>query len=221
MPASWASTWLASDLLEGSVAPNGPTSLMTETLRRRRLLEISFQALTCSAAVWIAPLRASALGGTLPSLQEPAPGFRLDGVEPSPGGTAKPVTLGLDDCRGSWLVLYFYPRDFTSGCTLEARGFQRDLPRFEAAGTRVIGISADDPEQHAEFCGSEGLRYTLLSDPGGLVSQRYGSWIPPYSQRHTFLIDPQGVLRASWVAVRPAGHSQEVLAELQRLQASA
>jgi peroxiredoxin Q/BCP len=221
MLSSWASTWLASDLLEGSVAPNGPTSLMTETLRRRRLLEISFQALTCSAAVWIAPLRASALGGTLPSLQESAPGFRLDGVEPDPGGTARPVTLGLDDCRGSWLVLYFYPRDFTSGCTLEARGFQRDLPRFEAAGTRVIGISADDPEQHAEFCGSEGLRYTLLSDPGGLVSQRYGSWIPPYSQRHTFLIDPQGVLRASWVAVRPAGHSQEVLAELQRLQASA
>ena len=191
-------------------------------MRRRRLLESGFQALILSAsAIGSVPSRVWALGGTLPSLQAPAPDFRLDGVTPGPGGAPEPVTLCLEDCRGSWVVLYFYPRDFTSGCTLEARGFQQDLARFKASGTRVIGISADDPEQHAEFCGSEGLRYTLLSDPGGLVSQRYGSWIPPYSQRHTFLIDPQGVLRASWVAVRPAGHSQEVLAELQRLQASA
>jgi len=191
-------------------------------MRRRRLLESGFQAITLSAAaIWTAPSRVWALGGTLPSLQAPAPDFRLDGVAPGPGGASEPVTLSLEDCRGCWVVLYFYPRDFTSGCTLEARGFQQDLARFKAAGTRVIGISADDPEQHAEFCGSEGLRYILLSDPGGLVSQRYGSWIPPYSQRHTFLIDPQGVLRARWVAVRPAGHSQEVLAELQRLQASA
>jgi peroxiredoxin Q/BCP len=95
------------------------------------------------------------------------------------------------------------------------------LTRFQAAGAKVVGVSADAAEQHAEFCGSEGLRYTLLSDPGGLVSQRYGSWIPPFSQRHTFLIDPQGVLQARWVAVRPAGHSQEVLAELQRLRSAA
>jgi peroxiredoxin Q/BCP len=154
-------------------------------------------------------------------LGEAAPAIELDGVRPGANGQAEPTRFSLGDQRGSWVVLYFYPRDFTSGCTLEARGFQQDLPRFEAAGTRVVGVSADDPEQHAEFCGSEGLRYTLLSDPGGLVSQRYGSWIPPFSQRHTFLIDPQGVLQARWVAVRPAGHSQEVLAELERLQSAA
>ena len=89
---------------------------------------------------------------------------------------------------------------------------------FAAANAVVIGVSADDPDQHADFCGSEGLRYTLLSDPGGLVSQRYGSWIAPFSQRHTFLIDPNGVLQASWTAVRPAGHSQEVLGQLMSLQ---
>jgi peroxiredoxin Q/BCP len=83
----------------------------------------------------------------------------------------------------------------------------------------VVGISADDPESHAAFCGSEDLSYPLLSDPGGAVSKAYGSWIPPFSQRHTFLIDPDGVLRQTWLAVRPLGHSQEVLQALQSFQA--
>jgi peroxiredoxin Q/BCP len=83
----------------------------------------------------------------------------------------------------------------------------------------VVGVSADDVEEHASFCDSEGLVFPLLSDPGGTVSQRYGSWIAPFSQRHTFLIDPDGVIRARWVAVRPQGHSREVLDELSRLQA--
>ena len=81
-----------------------------------------------------------------------------------------------------------------------------------------MGVSADGLEEHASFCTSEGLAYPLLSDPGGVVSRRYGSWIPPFSQRHTFLIDPDGVLRARWVAVRPAGHSREVLEALTELQ---
>lgn len=164
-----------------------------------------------------------ALGGTLPELGAAAPGFSLDGVAPGSGkhNDVQHTHLQLADLTGSWLVLYFYPKDFTTGCTLEARGFQQDLGAFQAAGARVIGVSADDPDQHASFCGSEGLTYPLLSDPGGQVSKAYGSWIPPFSQRHTFLIDPQGVLRARWTAVRPAGHSQEVLAELKRLQALA
>ena len=82
----------------------------------------------------------------------------------------------------------------------------------------MVGISADSAESHAEFCGSEALAYPLLSDPGGVVSKAYGSWIPPFSQRHTFLIDPDGILRERWLAVRPSGHSQEVLAALRQLQ---
>jgi peroxiredoxin Q/BCP len=191
-------------------------------MRRRQLLDAGFQALVLSVPILsLSPARAWALGGVLPDLGQPAPDFGLDGVSPGPRGQADATHFNLGAQRGTWIVLYFYPRDFTSGCTLEARGFQQDLTQFQAAGARVVGVSADDPEQHAEFCGSEGLRYTLLSDPGGLVSQRYGSWIPPFSQRHTFLIDPQGVLQARWVAVRPAGHSQEVLAELERLQSAA
>ncbi|MEB3263098.1 MAG: peroxiredoxin [Synechococcus sp.] len=158
---------------------------------------------------------AAALGGTLPELDQPAPDFQLPGI-----AAGEPVSLGLADFRGRWVVLYFYPRDFTSGCTLEARGFQRDRQAFVAAGAEVVGVSADGEEEHASFCQSEGLGYPLLSDPDGRVSRAYGSWISPFSQRHTFLIDPQGVLRARWVAVRPASHSQEVLTALRELQGS-
>jgi peroxiredoxin Q/BCP len=164
--------------------------------------------------------RALALGGTLPPLDQPAPGFELPGVVPGSKGEPVESTLSLGDFAGRWLVLYFYPRDFTGGCTLEARGFQKDLAAFTAANASVVGVSADDADSHADFCSSEGLAFPLLSDPNGSISRAYGSWIAPFSQRHTFLIDPAGVLRASWVAVRPTGHSAEVLATLQGLQAS-
>jgi peroxiredoxin Q/BCP len=165
--------------------------------------------------------QAFALGGTLPELNSPAPDFNLAGVAPSrPGKTSEAVETQrhLADFSGQWLVLYFYPRDFTEGCTIEARGFQQDLGLFHQAGAEVVGISADNPDSHAEFCGSEGLAYPLLSDPGGAVSKSYGSWIAPFSQRHTFVIDPDGILRARFVAVRPSGHSHEVLDTLKNLQ---
>jgi len=164
--------------------------------------------------------QAFALGGTLPALNQPAPDFTLPGITPAPDGQVIETRLQLADFRGRWLVLYFYPRDFTGGCTLEARGFQKDLAAYEAANAAVVGVSADDAESHADFCSSEGLAFPLLSDPAGRVSRAYGSWIAPFSQRHTFLIDPAGVVRSTWVAVRPTGHSAEVLATLQEFQAS-
>ena len=164
--------------------------------------------------------QAFALGGILPTLNSPAPDFNLPGIAPAANGQVLETRLNLEDFRGRWLVLYFYPRDFTGGCTLEARGFQKDLMAFQAADSAVVGVSADDPDSHADFCSSEGLAFPLLSDPAGTVSRAYGSWIAPFSQRHTFLIDPTGVLRASWVAVRPSGHSNEVLTALLELQAS-
>jgi len=165
------------------------------------------------------PRQALCLGGVLPDIDQPAPDFTLQGVVPSSSGEAEAAERSLSDFAGRWLVLYFYPRDFTEGCTIEARGFQRDLEAFHQAGAEVVGVSADSAESHAEFCGSEALAYPLLSDPGGSVSKAYGSWISPFSQRHTFLIDPQGVLRETWVAVRPRGHSQDVLASLKQLAA--
>ena len=189
-------------------------------MKRRDLLRgISVSALGLLAF----PPQALSIGGVLPALNQPAPDFQLDGVVPGEGagaGTAVAASRSLSDFAGQWLVLYFYPRDFTGGCTIEARGFQKDLEAFHQAGAQVVGISADDAESHSQFCGSEGLLFPLLSDPGGRVSKLYGSWIAPFSQRHTFLIDPDGILRARFVAVRPSGHSHEVLDTLKSLQAA-
>jgi peroxiredoxin Q/BCP len=92
------------------------------------------------------------------------------------------------------------------------------LSLYKAANSAVVGVSADGSDKHASFCTSEGLDFPLLSDPGGAVSKLYGSWIPPFSQRHTFVIDPDGVLRARFVGVNPSIHSQEVLSTLKELQ---
>jgi peroxiredoxin Q/BCP len=112
----------------------------------------------------------------------------------------------------------FLSTDFTGGCTIEARGFESLHSDFLAAGAEVVGISADSVDDHASFCESEGLSFPLLSDPDGAVSKAYGSWMAPYSLRHTFLIDPSGILRQRWVAVRPSGHAQEVLDAITDLQ---
>jgi peroxiredoxin Q/BCP len=158
-------------------------------------------------------LPALALGGNQPPLNQPAPDFTL----PTNIGDGE---ISLSDYRGKWVVLYFYPKDFTSGCTLEAQRFQKDLDKYEAKNTQIIGVSADDVNSHAEFCDSEGLKFPLLADTDGAVSKAYGSWLGIMSLRHTYIIDPQGILRASFQAVRPAIHSTEVLATLGELQKS-
>ncbi|MEL6221677.1 MAG: peroxiredoxin [Cyanobacteria bacterium J06627_8] len=157
---------------------------------------------------------AVALGGPQPPLNEPAPQFTL----PTNTGDGQ---ISLSDYRGQWIVLYFYPRDFTPGCTLEAQRFQRDLSEFQTRNTQVIGVSADDVDSHAEFCDSEGLRFPLLADEDGAVSKAYGSWLGIASLRHTYLIDPDGLLRDIYLKVRPVIHSQEVLARLDELQSQA
>ncbi|GAB4218100.1 MAG: peroxiredoxin [Synechococcales cyanobacterium] len=156
---------------------------------------------------------AAAQWGTtnLPLVGERAPTFTLTDQQ---GGLRS-----LDDFHGQWVVLYFYPKDFTSGCTLEARRFQQDLDRYQALHTQIIGVSADTVERHNQFCASEKLGFALLSDPEGLVSQRYGSWLGDVALRNTFLIDPDGVLREIFPIVSPARHSQEVLGKLEELQA--
>lgn len=156
---------------------------------------------------------ADALGGKLPSVNQPAPEFTL----PTNTGDGK---LSLSDLRGKWVVLYFYPKDFTSGCTIEARRFQQDLPKYLDKNAQIIGVSADDVDSHAEFCDSEGLKFPLLADINGAVSKTYGSWIGFVSMRHSFIIDPQGILRETFVKVNPSIHSTEVLARLEKLQSA-
>src|SRR5919199_3605823 len=156
---------------------------------------------------------ANALGGKLPPLNQLAPEFTLS----TNTGKGK---VSLSDYRGKWVVLYFYPKDFTSGCTLEARRFQQDLPKYMERNVQILGISADDVESHAEFCDSEGLKFPLLADIDGKVSKAYGSWIGFVSMRHSFIIDPEGVLREIFLDVRPVIHSTEVLARLDKLQSA-
>ncbi|BDM82656.1 MULTISPECIES: peroxiredoxin [Acaryochloris] len=161
----------------------------------------------------VAAPAAFAMGGDPPPLDQPAPTFTL----PSNTGDGE---VSLSDYRGQWVVLYFYPQDFTPGCTVEAQRFQQDLPKYIERNTQVIGVSVDSVDSHAEFCDSEGLKFPLLADEDGSVSKAYGSWMSYFSLRHTYLIDPEGILRQQYVKVRPVIHSEEVLARLDELQAA-
>lgn len=130
----------------------------------------------------------------------------------------------LADFKGQWVVLYFYPKDFTSGCTLEAHNFQRDLAKYEQAKVVILGVSVDTAESHKDFCAKEGLNFKLLSDADAKVSEQYGSVMEyngmKLSARNTFIIDPQGKIAKVFVKVNPAVHSEEVLAALAILQKS-
>lgn len=154
--------------------------------------------------------RAWAMGGKQPAIDEPAPNFIL----PTNVGDQ---SIALEDYQGKWVVLYFYPKDFTSGCTLEAQRFQQDLAQYESRNAQILGVSVDDVDSHAEFCDAEGLKFPLLADTDGKVSKAYGSWLGAMSLRHTYLIDPEGILREIFLGVRPSIHSQEVLSRLDEL----
>jgi peroxiredoxin Q/BCP len=120
------------------------------------------------------------------------------------------------------VVLYFYPKDFTSGCTLEAKNFQADLAKYEKANAVIVGVSVDSAESHKSFCAKEGLSFKLLSDPDAQVSSQYGSVMEyngaKLSARNTFLVDPEGKIAKVFMGVKPSGHSEEVLASLNSLQ---
>lgn len=130
--------------------------------------------------------------------------------------------VSLKDYRGKWVVLYFYPKDFTQGCTVQARNFQRDLAQYEKAGAVILGVSVDSSDSHKDFCAKEGLNFKLLADTEIKVSTAYGSVREfngnKLSARNTFLIDPKGKIAKTFLAVKPAAHSEEVLAALAELQ---
>lgn len=150
----------------------------------------------------------------LPAVGAAAPGFNLT--------TNEGKQVSLNDFKGKWVVLYFYPKDFTQGCTIEARNFQRDLAKYEAVNAVILGVSVDNAESHKEFCAKEGLNFKLLADTDAKVSEQYGS-IMEYngaklSARNTFLIDPQGKVVKVFEKVKVAAHSEEVLAALATFQ---
>jgi len=136
-------------------------------------------------------------------------------------------TLHLSDYRGRWLVLYFYPKDNTPGCTLEGIDFNARLADFRKAGAEVLGVSRDSVKSHAGFCAKHGFGFDLVSDPDDALGKRFDVIHEKslYGRkfigvvRSTFLLDPDGGTRAEWRGVKVAGHADAVLAELKRLQA--
>ena len=146
-----------------------------------------------------------------------------------PGDPAPPFTLpdqngrdvGLDGFRGRKVVVYFYPKDDTPGCTMEACQFNEALSGFEGAGVDVIGISADDRDSHRRFRAKHGLAFALLTDEGNRVASAYGAYGEKtlYGKRtvgtirSTFLVDEDGRIERAWYGVRVDGHAARVLAE--------
>ncbi|MEO6969389.1 MAG: peroxiredoxin [Chthoniobacterales bacterium] len=151
-----------------------------------------------------------------PQVGQLAPDFSLPSAE---GGL-----VSLKNYRGKWVVLYFYPKDFTSGCTLEAHNFERDLAKYQNQSAIILGVSADTAQSHKDFCAKEGLNFKLLADPELKAITEYGSAMEhggvKMAARNTFLINPEGKIARIYTGVNPAVHSDEVLRDLATLKKS-
>ena len=145
----------------------------------------------------------------------------------SPGASAPAFSLpsqenkqvSLSDYKGKFVVLYFYPKDKTSGCTLEAHNFQRDQAKYDALNAAILGVSLDTAESHKSFCTQENLTFKLLADPSHKVVDEYGVPIKgmgpiKFASRVTYLISPEGKIVKVWPDVNPSSHSEEVLAAI-------
>ncbi len=131
--------------------------------------------------------------------------------------------VSLSDYKGKWVVLYFYPKDKTTGCTIEAHNFQRDLAKYTALNAVVLGVSLDTADSHKSFCTQESLTFKLLADPEHKVIDAYGVAIHgagpiKYAERDTVLISPDGKIAKTWKSVDPNTHSEEVLATIAEMK---
>jgi len=169
------------------------------TLCMKRILSLVVPALA---------LFMNAQSADIPAEGGKAPGFSLQSQEGK--------TVSLKDFKGQWVVLYFYPKDMTPGCTIEAHNFQRDQDQYTAKHAAIVGVSADNIDSHQQFCTKENLTFKLLADPDKKVIGEYGSLAANgmVAARNTFLIDPNGVIRKVYTKVSPNPHSAEVLAAL-------
>jgi thioredoxin-dependent peroxiredoxin len=169
--------------------------------------------ITCVGALaGIMALTPSVALADLAPVGSAAPKFTL------PSQENKPVSLS--DYKGKWVVLYFYPKDQTAGCTLEAHNFQRDLSKYEALNAVVLGVSLDTVESHKSFCTKDSLTFKLLADPDHAAIDAYGVPVGTYGSMHyaertTFLISPAGKVVKEWTVKDIPSHSTQVLTEIQ------
>ena len=173
--------------------------------------------LSLAAALLLPFATALAYAGDPLTAGAPAPEFTLPSQDNSP--------ISLAAYKGKWVVLYFYPKDMTKGCTIEAHNFQRDLEKYKAANAVVLGVSLDTAESHQTFCTKESLSFKLLADPEHKVVDAYGVPVKTFqtpggpmtvAMRQTFLINPSGKIAKTWPDVNSSlnNHSEEVLAAI-------
>lgn len=180
--------------------------LYTEVMMK---LILTLVLLAIMAFLWVR----MAVSGEIPLQGSVAPGFNL----PDQNGKAH----DLADYKGKWVVLYFYPKDDTPGCTQEACTFRDDLHLLSAMGAQVLGISVDDTVSHAEFANKYHLPFPLLADRDGKVAASYGALLNlglvKFAKRYTFLIDPQGNVARIYLKVDTSRHSKEIIEDLKKL----
>jgi peroxiredoxin Q/BCP len=172
---------------------------------------LSLAAILALATAGTLGVRAYAAAADGVAVGSPAPNFSLPSQEDK--------MVSLTDYKGKWVVLYFYPKDMTTGCTIEAHNFQRDLPKYEALNAVVLGVSLDTVESHKTFCSKDSLTFKLLADPDHKVIDAYGIPVAArgdnkFAQRDTVLISPAGKVVKHWEKVDPNTHSEAVLAEI-------
>lgn len=168
---------------------------------------------TLFALILITFISVPVIAGETPAVGEPAPGFRLQDQNGE--------WHDLQDYRESWLVVYFYPKDQTPGCTTEACNFRDNIFAFKAIGAAVVGISLDDVESHKEFSDKYKLPFVILADEGGAVADAYGVLrdykLIKIASRQSFLVNPEGVIVKHYEDVDPDTHTQEVLRDLETM----
>jgi peroxiredoxin Q/BCP len=172
-------------------------------------------AYALAAVLLLVTVGTAARAADVPAVGSKAPDFTLKSQENK--------TVNLHDFKGKWVVLYFYPKDMTPGCTIEAHNFQADQDKYTKINAAIVGVSVDAVDSHVEFCTKENLTFKLLSDVDHKVVNMYGSTqtmgkMGEVAARNTFLVDPSGVIRKEFIKVDPNPHSKEVLAALAELQ---
>ncbi|MGI9130561.1 MAG: peroxiredoxin [Candidatus Methylopumilus sp.] len=167
-----------------------------------------------SFAVFFYLFRVNVIAAPILKIGDDAPAFKL------PDSLGNQVSL--NDYKGKWVVLYFYPKDDTPGCTTEACHFRDDFKSLEALGGKVIGVSVDDSFSHKKFAEKYNLPFPLLSDASGEVADRYGALnnflVIKLAKRYTYLINPQGKIAKIYLSVDTSKHSQEIIEDLKRLK---
>jgi len=179
-----------------------------------RMVRIGVLVLVTAVIVFLVARLFAGAQAAVPKTGTTAPEFTLPSQESA--------SVSLKDYRGSWVVLYFYPKDQTPGCTREAHNFQVDQSKYSERHAVVLGVSVDSVDSHKKFCAKEGLNFKLLADRDGKVSGAYGSLtnlgVVKFSKRNSFLIDPSGKVAKAYTGVDPARHSAEVLAALDQIR---